>query len=78
LQKKRCRRRCWWPHATKGQEAGTEKLKEDKMMKKGRQRARTFSFLFPFFFYPHGVRIPDSVAVFFFKFCGEFSPFCEE
>jgi hypothetical protein len=78
LQKKRRRRCCWWPHATKGQEERTEKQKEDKMMKKGRQRARTFSFLFPFFFPPHGVRTPDSVAVILFYFCGELSPFCEK
>lgn len=68
LQKKRCRRCCWWPHATKGQEEGTQKQKEDKMMKKGRQRARTFSFLFPIFSC-HGVRTPDSVAaISFFLF----------
>jgi hypothetical protein len=83
LQKKRCRRCCcWWPHATKGQEEGTKKQKEDKMMKKGRQRARTFSFLFPIFS-SHGVRTPDSVAMILFYcilfiFCGDFSPFCEK
>jgi hypothetical protein len=79
LQKKRCRRRCcWWPHATKGQEGGTEKQKEDKMMKKGRQRARTFSFLFPFFFPSRG---PDSglcssdFILFYFIFVANFRHF---
>jgi hypothetical protein len=76
LQKKRYRRCCWWPHATKWQEEGTKKQKEDKMMKKGRQRPRTFSFLFPIFS-PHGVRTLDSVAMILFYFCGDFSPICE-